>query len=288
MSDETDGMTVADWREALPAEVKAWQETTTAKDADGFWDQMSNMRSLVGRGLYQPSEGAGEQAEADWMAKVVEQTKGRMIPVPSESDPAAMAAYNKALGVPEDADGYTIELPEGAPEGFLPDGRSKAMREAAHRAGIPPKQFSALARDVLAMDLDGHRAQLAKVEGEQAKLREEWGETLEARYKKIEGLLAKIPNVSEDLRQAAANRSLPADAAQLFYYMASSVGGEGAEIAGQQGGGKSLESPGDAVAKIEEIMSNPEYWDKRSSRQPGLQRERMRLENVVARAKRRA
>lgn len=67
-----------------------------------------------------------------------EATKG-MVKIPGEGATVEeVAAYRKAVGVPEAADGYELPVPEG--EGF--EEVAKATREAAHEAGIPASKLS--------------------------------------------------------------------------------------------------------------------------------------------------
>ncbi|MDB5802679.1 MAG: Uncharacterized protein JWN73_1, partial [Betaproteobacteria bacterium] len=67
---------------------------------------------------------------------------GRTVVLPREdASPEEMRAYYQRIGVPENADGYSLPLPENAPPGFA--------REAAqwmHEAGVPAKSAALLAQ----------------------------------------------------------------------------------------------------------------------------------------------
>lgn len=63
--------------------------------------------------------------------------------------------------VPDTADGYRLPLPDGAPAGLVPadDPLWKAVREAAHQAGVTQAQLEALARPYLDAALKARAAQ---------------------------------------------------------------------------------------------------------------------------------
>jgi hypothetical protein len=62
------------------------------------------------------------------------------VTLPKEGDAESLKAFHKAIGVPESADGYKLEIPEefGDPE------FGKSFAEASLAAGLTPKQVTAL------------------------------------------------------------------------------------------------------------------------------------------------
>ena len=80
-------------------------------------------------------------------------SEGLQVPT-AESTPEQIAAWNKAVGVPEKFDGYQYTPPDVTKEpeqvqtvikGITNDAFLNKMREAAHKAGLSDKQFAALA-----------------------------------------------------------------------------------------------------------------------------------------------
>jgi hypothetical protein len=68
---------------------------------------------------------------------------GDKIVLPKDGDgPEVIEAFHKAIGRPENADGYEIKLPEGEE---LDEGLSKVVREAAFKAGVPAAMFAPMA-----------------------------------------------------------------------------------------------------------------------------------------------
>jgi hypothetical protein len=55
--------------------------------------------------------------------------------------PRSVAAFNKAIGVPESVDGYEFALPDGVKPEDLEIDMITPLREAALEAGVPAKGF---------------------------------------------------------------------------------------------------------------------------------------------------
>jgi hypothetical protein len=116
---------------------------------------------------------AGESAPA-WVAQVVEESRGtdlngfatitdlvksyrdvgkeretlkteyegyrtKAVPIPGEgAKPEEVAAFHKALGVPDKPEGYTYKLPEGTPEDVLSPDEMKRVLSLAHKHHASP------------------------------------------------------------------------------------------------------------------------------------------------------
>lgn len=101
-----------------------------------------------------------------------------------------IAAKLKEFDPPDSPDKYEIPAPDGADAAYL-----AAMKEAAHKAGIPPQYVKALAeaqnafaatQSAAAQEAQAaaERAAVAQTERDQQALKQEWGETHTA---KLEG-----------------------------------------------------------------------------------------------------
>lgn len=101
------------------------------------------------------------------------------ITIPGEgAKPEEIAAFNKAIGVPDNVDGYAIELPEGVKDEDLEMDLITPLREKALEAGVPAKGFSVLAKAVVEHQLeqlgnmkvaeDGDFGEWKKAQGDQA------------------------------------------------------------------------------------------------------------------------
>lgn len=124
------------------------------------------------------------------VADLVKQTRelearflsGDKIVMPKEGDPPeAHETFYKAIGRPENAEGYEIKLPEGRE---LDEGFAAKMRDVAFKAGVPAQMFGPMAEAFnqhmieVEQNLMAERAQ-AKSEG-LAKIRTEWGSNFDA------------------------------------------------------------------------------------------------------------
>lgn len=82
------------------------------------------------------------------------------------------AAFNKAIGVPDNVEGYTIEAPQDA-EGNpveLDKGLLDRLKATALKSGAPAETFKALVQDVVAYQME----QLAGVNAEQQQEARDW------------------------------------------------------------------------------------------------------------------
>lgn len=122
-------------------------------------------------------------------------------------DPDAEGAYDEIytkLGRPESADGYSIELPEGAQ---LDEGRFTAIKDAAYKAGISQKQLEALALAdsgyMAGMIEESNKELAAKQEADYAALMKEWGkdagEREELSRRGLRAILPKDMNADETI-----------------------------------------------------------------------------------------
>lgn len=111
------------------------------------------------------------------------QRQDGMVKLPnSQSTPEEIAAYHKAIGIPESIDGYEITLPEASelPEGIeFQESDLQQFREFAHKNGIPPETASALLK--YQAQVEGDAISQIRQEQEdwkadqQEQLRNEWG-----------------------------------------------------------------------------------------------------------------
>ncbi len=61
-----------------------------------------------------------------------------MVNIPGENATAEQtASFNKKMGVPDDAKGYGLKVPDGSPEGMFSDDTMNAFRADAHELGVP-------------------------------------------------------------------------------------------------------------------------------------------------------
>jgi hypothetical protein len=100
---------------------------------------------------------------------------GSRIEMPKDgATPEAIAAYHRAIGVPEQIDGYVIKLPDGI-EGVLDDRLVTSFKESALKAGVPASAVGMLGQWYIEQQLDMDAGIVAaRAQETQAKFTE-WG-----------------------------------------------------------------------------------------------------------------
>jgi len=101
--------------------------------------------------------------------------------------PEEIAAFNKAMGVPDTPDGYTLELPAGIPEGTVKPEDVKSFRELAHKLHIP----LAAAKELMNFETARTLAVRAGYAEAQTKKTKDQADALIAKYG-VEGAKAKL------------------------------------------------------------------------------------------------
>lgn len=148
-----DGTFADKWLDALPDDAKEYKDTLSKyKSVPDMAKALANANALIGKKLGVPNE---------------------------KSTPEEIAAYRKAVGVPESLDEYKF-APDALPEGMTwNDDFAKPFAEIAHKHNVPPGAMKALANqfanyekakfDVVQSTLDKQRTEAVQT------LQKEWG-----------------------------------------------------------------------------------------------------------------
>lgn len=115
----------------------------------------------------------------DTKAALSQRTEG-MVKLPGKDAPAEeVAAFHRALGVPETVDAYQVELPAQLPEGIeISADQLGRFREFAHSAGIPPETASKL----IAFQIAAESEAVAAIQAEANQARQEAEETIKREW----------------------------------------------------------------------------------------------------------
>lgn len=150
-----------------------WLQTSGVKDMDGLVKvARDNQAALRDSGRIKvPGEGATE---------------------------AEIAEYHKAIGVPDNADGYEFELPEGVKLEDLDQDMLTPMKEIALKAGVPKGGYAALAKGFI----EWQQGLLAAEQSEENADYDNWkkaqGKELPAREAEIQAGLRALGLKPED------------------------------------------------------------------------------------------
>ena len=129
------------------------------------------------------------------------------VTVPGENaSPEEIAAFRKAIGVPDSADGYDIKAPDNLPPGLgWDDNAVKAFKSFAHEQGLTGKQAAAavayhtkMVQDQVAAAIAAHNAEADKTE---AKLKTEFGSEYEHKIQQANNAL-RVFGLSDALGRA--------------------------------------------------------------------------------------
>ncbi len=137
----------------------------------------------------------GDLAKSYVSLQTVIGKKANAVAVPNEkSTPEEIAAYRKAVGVPDAPDGYKLK-PEQLPEGLTWDDElGKGFAEIAHRHNIPAAAMQELAARYMASETakleEYSKSANAELEAGKTELRKEFGGNYEANIQ----LAARVAN----------------------------------------------------------------------------------------------
>lgn len=175
------GGQTTDWKETLPESVREWDEVKNSDSPEKFFDQVSNMRSLMGQSIRIPSEEASEEDRNAFYSKLTEKVPGLM-PTPDPTDEGSVESVLKALGRPDDAGQYSVPEIENNP---LTDEKMGEMKAVAHKYGLTNKQFEGLMGDIIQSDVQMLNEMQAMSQKSRDEVRGEWGGTFEAREQNL-------------------------------------------------------------------------------------------------------
>lgn len=140
-----------DWRSSLPEDLRAHPALGNLPDVAALAREHVNAQGLIGR-------------------------KG-IIPPGDKDGPEAWERFHAALGRPSRPDDYAFAVPDGV-EGYDAD-FAGWFRQAAHKAGLPARQATALHDAYVEMARgrvsETAAAREARIEEAEAELRRDWG-----------------------------------------------------------------------------------------------------------------
>jgi len=185
------------------------------------------------------------------------------IPVPKDdNDTQAWQIYNKAFGVPENADKYELKTPEN----FGDIGDLKDFKEIMLKRRIPQKEAQGILEDYLGALDAMKQGQIQKFNEQSAQtskeLRAEWGLKYDENINSAKNFLEKMSGNKEEFDYF--NNKIGND--PMFVKLLAKMGGSISEgsLGGLegQGGNSFTKTPADAKAALDKILNDPTdaYW----------------------------
>lgn len=244
--------TITDWRTALPEQVQQWDEVKNATDADAFYSNMGDMRSMIGRSLQIPSTDAGAEAQQAYLQKVLEKTPD----VIKRPDAENMGEFYDSMGRPEGADKYTS--PESTEALPINGDAVDQFREVAYAAGLTQAQFDAVTAGMSQNAMNQNNTASEARNGEMTGLKGEWGMAFDqniAIANKIKN--EHFPHIGVDVSQ------LDAATIKSLHSLGKAMIGEGANVTADDGA-DAVMTPAEADHLANEIQSDKKgpYWNQ--------------------------
>lgn len=217
----------ADWRAALPPDLREHPSLRHLGDVAALAREHVNAQGLIGR-------------------------KG-VIPPSDRDGPEAWSRFYAQLGRPEKPDGYELRAPEGF-QGY-DEGFAAWFREAAHSAGLSPRQAAALHDRYLELaqrrGAESAAEQERRVEEAERELRREWGRGYERNLALARRAAAAFAD--EEITAAISDRFGEASLVRLFARIGESMAEDRLAGSGSSGGGFGLDAGG-ARREIDRIQ----------------------------------
>lgn len=176
---------MSEFIEQLPNDYREAVESAGIDSLEGLVQNWQDAQSALGSSIRVPGPDAGEEARAEFDARLAEKVPG-LVRLPAEDDPSAKESFFKALGRPEDPTGYTFgeaeELPYANPneqaEWKMADKQTQEwVAKIAHGANLTSEQARSIYEGVIT-DARNNTAEALRARNESMeKLKEDWGES---------------------------------------------------------------------------------------------------------------
>lgn len=243
------------WRDGLSDELKQNPGLADVTDVGALAQQFVEQQAYLGNALRIPGPDAGAEDRVAFHQRVLEKVPGLM-PKPDSTDEVAMNGLYDAMGRPAAAADYQRPTGENMP--VLDDDLDKAYADSAHKNGLSQSQY----HNVMADFLTAQQAMSDGVEKDNAEgltaLKQEWGYTYDQRIEASVNAMQRA-GFPDELVGMAKEGKLGPGVMKSFYWFVEALGGDGAEIGQQPGGGQTGMTPNEADLQIAEIMKRPEY-----------------------------
>ncbi len=246
------------WREDLPENIRDWNEVKQSTSAESFWEQMANMRSMMGQSIRIPTSDASKEDQAAFNQRLMEKVPNLM-QKPDATDETVMAAFYDQMGRPEKSDDYsapTLEAPDGI---TLQEGLAADFKAIAHKYGLNQKQYEGVLKDYTQNSIDAAQVGVDQHKAGMKALTDEWGAKYDDNYERAEAVRAKyFGDVVPTLDIAGA------ETVKAFAGIAERFGSEGSQAlieANRSDPGGAM-VPAEAAERLNDILSNKDhaYW----------------------------
>lgn len=253
-----------------------WLEKLSAEGGDA--DNPANRDYVKGKGFKTLDDLVKSYREAEKAVRA----SGKIVVPGDGAKPEEIAAFHKAIGVPDKAEDYAVDAPEGVE---LDGDLVTPLREVALKAGVPAKGFKALAEGLVAIQLDQLEAMKTAEDGSAATLLKEWGAEKDAKLAAVNNAMRALDLKPADVAAMQRGFSLQGEpgSAKVLKLLAR-LGDGMAEDALLGGGGQKrfgITGP-EAQKEIDKLIVDKEFQGKIAAKDPAAVERWNRLNQAVA------
>ena len=238
----------SDWKSMIPEYGKDFAEVKDAKSFDDLFKHYDQLRSHSGQSIRLPGEDASDEDRSKVAAKLMAKMPDLVMKPRNDEERNAL---NRALGMPEDANGYKFEK-----EGFDGSGLEQLSAHAL-KAGLTQSQYESFIGDMIGDQSVLNEGQTTKRNESMAGLKAEWGAAYEEKTEGVQSFLKRMDAPAEVL-EAEKNGLMDAGTYKWFDDLNKRIGVEGSPNTGHGRGDGKL-TPAEIQMKIAEIRSNPDH-----------------------------
>ena len=240
--------TAVSWNDGLSDELRGNPSLQDIHSLEDLAKSMINAQQMIGGSIRKPGPDASKEDLQSYYDKVTEDPN--LVNIPAEGED--MTALYRKLGMPETADGYTWEAPEGF-EGMPQD--NVGFKAMAHEIGLTNAQAGKIQKFLggVANDIAGDKTETMKA-GIYS-LQKEWGASFEDR---VSGAARIAQSFGDDFTKYLATSGAGNDPHMIkFMDQLAQNGAEPTMPAGARP--SSALSPSEALLQASEIRNNTEH-----------------------------
>lgn len=218
------------WLSGLSPELQDNASLKDIADVEGLAKRFIDTKAMVGNSIRVPSEDAAPEDMAAFKQSLIDKNLG-LVSIPDTDDKEAMAGIHRALGLPEDATGYS------KPENWtgMTDERFGFLAGEAHKAGLSKSQFDQMANTMAAADNETSQGYQTEHQAGIDTLKGEWGNAYTQRISRAANV-AKQLEAPAPLQEALAAGEVDAGTLRWLDTISQKFSGEGSSLVTDEGG----------------------------------------------------
>jgi hypothetical protein len=269
-------MSEDNWLNALPEELRDAPYLAKAETPAEALGKLQHAAQLVGTSVRIPGENASDEDRAAFTAKLSEIEGVTQLPL--HDDIEGVVGMLKKLGYPDEHTGYTLPIEE---DFEWSETMGEDLRKFAHKAGLTPGQFTAFSKQIMEQEKIAAAESSNELGDTQKALRANWGDTLEDREALIRGWMDKS-EAPQNLRKLLDERSLDVDTMNWLHNTAKQFKSNVTPITSDGKSNAPAMTPGEASAKITNILNDMTSMRESDPRYRELQMELVRVQRLAS------